>query len=158
MLSPLPPVSPTHQIVPHTVKKASSHIGMPERPRAGTQVSLVSGVSAISAISSRSSTQLTPEKSKYVSDSVTSLSRPGSKKGPKFYDADTTNSSNPFSLNRVARVKSPVLDVTPRAKSTTGVMAPYRPPTTMNHNLSSCLLYTSPSPRDGLLSRMPSSA
>ena len=25
-------------------------------------------------------------------------------------------------------------------------------------NLSSCLLYTSPSPRDGLLSRMPSSA
>ena len=26
------------------------------------------------------------------------------------------------------------------------------------HGLSSCLLYTSPSPRDGLLSRMPSSA
>ena len=33
-----------------------------------------------------------------------------------------------------------------RAKSSTGV------------ELSSCLLYTSPSPRDGLLSRMPSSA
>ena len=136
VLSPLPPVSPTHQIVPHTVKKASSHIGMPTRPRAGTQVSLVSGVSAIS---SRSSTQLTPEKSKYVSDSVTSLSRPGSKKGPKFFDADTTNSSNPFSLNRVARVKSPVMDVTPRAKSTTGVMAPYRPPPTMNHNLGNSM-------------------
>ena len=32
----------------------------------------------------------------------------------------------------------------------------------LNHNLygeaSACLLYTSPSPRDGLLSRMPSSA
>ena len=27
-----------------------------------------------------------------------------------------------------------------------------------NHMLSVCLLYTSPSPRDGLLSRMPSSA
>ena len=26
------------------------------------------------------------------------------------------------------------------------------------HHLSACLLYTSPSPRDGLLSRMPSSA
>ena len=26
------------------------------------------------------------------------------------------------------------------------------------HDLDSCLLYTSPSPRDGLLSRMPSSA
>ena len=29
---------------------------------------------------------------------------------------------------------------------------------TMDINLNSCLLYTSPSPRDGLLSRMPSSA
>ena len=27
-----------------------------------------------------------------------------------------------------------------------------------NHHLTACLLYTSPSPRDGLLSRMPSSA
>ena len=27
-----------------------------------------------------------------------------------------------------------------------------------NRSISSCLLYTSPSPRDGLLSRMPSSA
>ena len=27
-----------------------------------------------------------------------------------------------------------------------------------NGNLNNCLLYTSPSPRDGLLSRMPSSA
>ena len=26
------------------------------------------------------------------------------------------------------------------------------------HNIKTCLLYTSPSPRDGLLSRMPSSA
>ena len=26
------------------------------------------------------------------------------------------------------------------------------------HNIVACLLYTSPSPRDGLLSRMPSSA
>ena len=29
---------------------------------------------------------------------------------------------------------------------------------TLNERLQSCLLYTSPSPRDGLLSRMPSSA
>ena len=29
---------------------------------------------------------------------------------------------------------------------------------TVNHAISPCLLYTSPSPRDGLLSRMPSSA
>ena len=28
----------------------------------------------------------------------------------------------------------------------------------VSHNSKSCLLYTSPSPRDGLLSRMPSSA
>ena len=28
----------------------------------------------------------------------------------------------------------------------------------ISYGLSSCLLYTSPSPRDGLLSRMPSSA
>ena len=37
----------------------------------------------------------------------------------------------------------------------------YFPPTIIeceNHNLPACLLYTSPSPRDGLLSRMPSSA
>ena len=30
--------------------------------------------------------------------------------------------------------------------------------TKVPHDLSTCLLYTSPSPRDGLLSRMPSSA
>ena len=30
--------------------------------------------------------------------------------------------------------------------------------TTMQHQVVVCLLYTSPSPRDGLLSRMPSSA
>ena len=29
---------------------------------------------------------------------------------------------------------------------------------TINNSLNACLLYTSPSPRDGLLSRMPSSA
>ena len=29
---------------------------------------------------------------------------------------------------------------------------------TVNKNYDACLLYTSPSPRDGLLSRMPSSA
>ena len=29
---------------------------------------------------------------------------------------------------------------------------------TLNRNTNACLLYTSPSPRDGLLSRMPSSA
>ena len=28
----------------------------------------------------------------------------------------------------------------------------------INHSIKGCLLYTSPSPRDGLLSRMPSSA
>ena len=31
-------------------------------------------------------------------------------------------------------------------------------PTALTPNLRACLLYTSPSPRDGLLSRMPSSA
>ena len=31
-------------------------------------------------------------------------------------------------------------------------------PHSLTHNLPTCLLYTSPSPRDGLLSRMPSSA
>ena len=30
--------------------------------------------------------------------------------------------------------------------------------TVIRHNSHTCLLYTSPSPRDGLLSRMPSSA
>ena len=30
--------------------------------------------------------------------------------------------------------------------------------TTINYSVQVCLLYTSPSPRDGLLSRMPSSA
>ena len=34
-----------------------------------------------------------------------------------------------------------------------------KPPcTSSSDNISTCLLYTSPSPRDGLLSRMPSSA
>ena len=35
---------------------------------------------------------------------------------------------------------------------------PSRPPVAFGSHLDTCLLYTSPSPRDGLLSRMPSSA
>ena len=34
----------------------------------------------------------------------------------------------------------------------------YATPVTISSGFRSCLLYTSPSPRDGLLSRMPSSA
>ena len=34
----------------------------------------------------------------------------------------------------------------------------YQQPIMAQHNANGCLLYTSPSPRDGLLSRMPSSA
>ena len=34
----------------------------------------------------------------------------------------------------------------------------YPPETILSHTFWDCLLYTSPSPRDGLLSRMPSSA
>ena len=37
-------------------------------------------------------------------------------------------------------------------------LAPAQVVPTSWHNICSCLLYTSPSPRDGLLSRMPSSA
>ena len=44
-------------------------------------------------------------------------------------------------------VRVVVLDITSRAVTTPSVATP-----------SACLLYTSPSPRDGLLSRMPSSA
>ena len=32
------------------------------------------------------------------------------------------------------------------------------PPVKLHQDIETCLLYTSPSPRDGLLSRMPSSA
>ena len=39
-----------------------------------------------------------------------------------------------------------------------GVAEYFAEPTTKDELVSFCLLYTSPSPRDGLLSRMPSSA
>ena len=39
-----------------------------------------------------------------------------------------------------------------------GVRRPDLTIATVDHNTPTCLLYTSPSPRDGLLSRMPSSA
>jgi len=101
--SSLPPVSPTHQVVP----RALSHTGMSSgRPRANTPLSATSG------ISSRSS-HLLPDK---YGDS---------RQGPKFTDVG----ANPFSLNRVARVKSPVPErrmnhmATPRAKSITGVIS-----------------------------------
>ena len=38
------------------------------------------------------------------------------------------------------------------------VLSGYTDRTAWVHHLKDCLLYTSPSPRDGLLSRMPSSA
>ena len=49
-----------------------------------------------------------------------------------------------------SRAKSALLAEIERAKSVEAAPEP--------ETLSSCLLYTSPSPRDGLLSRMPSSA
>ena len=44
------------------------------------------------------------------------------------------------------------------ARSTIGKLLEWRAVPVINENDTVCLLYTSPSPRDGLLSRMPSSA
>ena len=54
-----------------------------------------------------------------------------------------------------AMTKDPWRFVVVRDKQTLAKLAALHPGAAM---LSSCLLYTSPSPRDGLLSRMPSSA
>ena len=51
-----------------------------------------------------------------------------------------------------------LISVTPDAEKTMAYVARVSNPNNQANPNYACLLYTSPSPRDGLLSRMPSSA
>ena len=64
-----------------------------------------------------------------------------------------TTDFSPNSMGRVVQVIGPVVDV-----AFDSAELPEINTALLLTNPSICLLYTSPSPRDGLLSRMPSSA
>ena len=78
-----------------------------------------------------------------------------------------TNNNNAFSASRLPRLPTIQLNNHGMMSGIPKPCPPSQPPTTLRRLrpgtsrrrcVASCLLYTSPSPRDGLLSRMPSSA
>ena len=72
-------------------------------------------------------------------------------------DSPNWNSINPEYVQRM-RLQNQFKSGIDIAKYTSSIMRKDMDAYDNNHENYTCLLYTSPSPRDGLLSRMPSSA